>query len=189
MAVLLLDNYDSFTYNLYDYISSLGFEVEVFRNDHLDFKGLEKYSHIILSPGPGLPREAGSMMQLIEKRIGSVPILGVCLGMQALAVHLGDVLYNLKSVKHGREQNCRKLKDSVLLKNLNTNFVVGLYHSWAIRGKSEFFEITSKSDDGVIMSIENKQLKCFGVQFHPESIMTPDGKQILGNFLTFPFSS
>ena len=184
MAILILDNYDSFTYNLYDYMASLGHSVDVVRNDALDFDTLEKYSHIVLSPGPGLPSDAGCLMPLIKSQIGKKPILGVCLGMQALALHLGDELYNLSQVRHGIAMTSRKLKPSLLLNGVNDEFKVGLYHSWAILGKSKNFDITSVSADHVIMSIENLALKCFGVQFHPESIMTPQGKLILENFLS-----
>jgi anthranilate synthase component 2 len=185
MAILILDNYDSFTYNLYDYIASLGHAVEVIRNDALDFNSLEQYSHIVLSPGPGLPQNAGCLMSIISSQIGRKPILGVCLGMQALALHLGDDLYNLEQVRHGREMTCRQLKSNILLSGADELFTVGLYHSWAILGKSKNFDITSVSADNVIMSLENLDLKCFGVQFHPESIMTPHGKLILQNFINF----
>jgi len=185
MAILLLDNYDSFTYNLYDYMTHLGFEVDVIRNDNLTCEDTDKYSHIVLSPGPGLPKDAGCMMDLIGLQLGKKPMLGVCLGMQALALHLGDTLYNLKEVRHGREMTCRQLMPSVLLRNIDTEFQVGLYHSWAISGNSKQFDVTSVSEDDVIMSIEKKAQQCFGVQFHPESIMTPQGKVMLKNFLEF----
>ncbi len=183
--VLLLDNYDSFTYNLYDYVSSLGYEVIVMRNDVLDLKKLNEFTHIILSPGPGLPNDSGCMKQLILEQVGKKPILGVCLGMQALALHFGDELYNLENVRHGRQLNCSKIDRSVLLQNVPKQFQVGLYHSWAVSIKNEYLKITSRSEEGVIMSIENEKLGCFGVQFHPESIMTPDGKVILRNFMRF----
>ena len=183
MAVLLLDNYDSFTYNLYDYIQSLGYAVDVVRNDALDLTSTDAYSHIVLSPGPGLPQASGCLMALIEQEIGKKPILGVCLGMQALALHLGDELYNLPQVRHGIAMGCEKRGESHLLRGLEQNFIVGLYHSWAVEGKSESFSITSISKDGVIMSIEAIDKKVYGVQFHPESVMTPEGKRILKNFL------
>lgn len=184
MAVLLLDNFDSFTYNLYDCLSSLGFDIDVVRNDVLDFDRLDLYSHIVLSPGPGLPLEAGCMMRLIATQVGKKPILGVCLGMQALALHFGDALYNLELVCHGMEHRCFKTQESMLLRSVADEFVVGLYHSWAITGKSDSFVVTSKSAQGVIMSIENVEQQFYGVQFHPESIMTPSGKTIINNFLS-----
>jgi len=185
MAVLLLDNYDSFTYNLYDCISDLGYHVDVIRNNNLDFSDIDKYSHIVLSPGPGLPKNAGCLMELISTQLGKKPILGVCLGMQALAMVLDDVLYNLEFVMHGRQMLCEKRNESFLLKQIPEKFLVGLYHSWAISGRSNQFDVTSISEEGVIMSMENYELKCFGVQFHPESILTPQGKIIIDNFLSF----
>lgn len=185
--ILLLDNYDSFTYNLYDYVSSLGYVVDVQRNDACSLREMDQYSHIILSPGPGLPKEAGCMMQLIASQVEKTPILGVCLGMQALALHFGETLYNLESVRHGRQMNCSKIGKSILLRHLPEKFKVGLYHSWAVKTKNEVLKITSRSEEDVIMSIEDPNLGCFGVQFHPESIMTPHGKQILQNFMQFSF--
>jgi anthranilate synthase component 2 len=185
MPVLLLDNYDSFTYNLYDYMASMGYQVEVIRNDKLKPDDVDHFSHIVLSPGPGLPQEAGLMMKIISNHLGKKPILGVCLGMQALALHLGDELYNLERVQHGQAMQCKKISPSILLDKIEDELTVGLYHSWAISGKSKRYRITSVSKENVIMSIENVKLKCFGVQFHPESILTPRGKQILKNFLQF----
>lgn len=166
-------------------MASLNYEVEVIRNDRLRLDIMDKFSHIVLSPGPGLPPEAGLMMDLINEQLGKKPILGVCLGMQALALHLGDELFNLGCVQHGQAMQCKKSKPSVLLDKIEDEFTVGLYHSWAISGKSNRYAITSVSKENVIMSIENVNLKCFGVQFHPESIMTPHGKQMLMNFLEF----
>lgn len=185
--VLLLDNYDSFTYNLYDYVSSLGYVVDVQRNDISELGKMDHYSHIILSPGPGLPNEAGCMMQLIASQVEKIPILGVCLGMQALALHFGEALYNLESVRHGRQVTCTKIGKSTLLNHVPEKFIVGLYHSWAVKIKNESLKITSRSEEGVIMSVEDINRGCFGVQFHPESIMTPNGKQILQNFMQFSF--
>jgi anthranilate synthase component II len=182
MPVLLLDNFDSFTYNLYDYISELGYEVEVVRNDALDLPTLDKYSHIIISPGPGLPRDAGCAMQVIEQSVGRIPILGVCLGMQALGLHFGEHLYNLEQVRHGIQTTCKQMNSEVLFHGLPENFNVGLYHSWALEIKGNQLKPVAISAEGVIMAIESLENKCFGVQFHPESIMTPFGKQILRNF-------
>ena len=157
--------------------------MDVGRNDAWDWTSTDAYSHIVLSPGPGLPQASGCLMALIEQEIGKKPILGVCLGMQALALHLGDELYNLPQVRHGIAMGCEKRGESHLLRGLEQNFIVGLYHSWAVEGKSESFSITSISKDGVIMSIEAIDKKVYGVQFHPESVMTPEGKRILKNFL------
>ncbi len=183
MAVLLLDNFDSFTYNLYDYICSLGFAVDVVRNDQFNPNDFQKYSHIVLSPGPGLPEDAGCMMNLINKALGQVPILGVCLGMQALGVHFGARLYNLEEVRHGIQMTCIQQNKGLLLNKLPDTFEVGLYHSWALDILDSDLKITALSQEGIVMAIESVEKKCFGVQFHPESIMTPLGKKILQCFL------
>lgn len=183
MRVLLIDNFDSFTYNLYDYISELGFIVDVHRNDAFDLTKLEHYSHIVISPGPGLPSDAGCTMQLIQEALGKIPILGVCLGMQALGVHFGERLYNLNQVRHGIQMRCEVLEPSVLFNELPHFFEVGLYHSWALNITGKELKIVALSEEGVVMAIESEAHKCYGVQFHPESIMTPHGKKILKNFL------
>ena len=183
MAVLLLDNFDSFTYNLYDYISDLGYDVEVVRNDQFNPNDFQKYSHIVLSPGPGLPQDAGCMMDLIDKALGKVPILGVCLGMQALGLRFGERLYNLEHVRHGIQMNCKQTHPNVLFKEVPETFEVGLYHSWALDISGDALKITARSQEGIVMAVESLENKCFGVQFHPESIMTPWGKLILKRFL------
>ena len=185
MRVLILDNYDSFTYNLYDYFSSLGIDVTVVRNDQIDLDTVINYSHIVLSPGPGLPKNAGFQPQLIDRYIGKIPILGVCLGMQALGEYMGAELYNLEMVRHGREMNCTKIGDSILLSTVNTFFQVGLYHSWAIRNLPETLTLTALSEEKVVMAFESLEQKLFGVQFHPESIMTPEGKKMIQSFIDF----
>ncbi len=185
MSVLLLDNFDSFTYNLYDYLSALGYSVEVIRNDALAVDSVKNCSHIVLSPGPGLPQDAGCMMSVIETYSGKIPILGVCLGMQGIAVYFGSQLYNLPQVRHGQAVTCSRLGESILLNGIDDEFQVGLYHSWAVAETPNHFNATSRSEEGVLMSIEHKNLGVFGVQFHPESIMTPDGKKMLKNFLEF----
>ena len=185
MAVLLLDNFDSFTYNLYDYICDLGYEVKVVRNDEFDPNDFGKYSHIVLSPGPGLPKDAGCMMDLIDKALGKVPILGVCLGMQALGLHFGERLYNLEHVRHGIQMVCHQIQANVLFQNVPETFEVGLYHSWALDISGDALKITARSQEGIVMAVESVENKCFGVQFHPESIMTPWGKEILRSFFEF----
>lgn len=185
MRVLILDNYDSFTYNLYDYIAALGANVDVVRNDEIDLDSVDGYSHIVLSPGPGLPNSAGRQPQLIERYAGKLPILGVCLGMQALGQYFGAQLYNLEGVRHGRDMNCNIISDSVLLSTVKTPFKVGLYHSWALKNLPDSLRLTALSDENVVMAFECVDQKIFGVQFHPESVMTPDGKQIIQSFLNF----
>lgn len=180
--VLLLDNYDSFTFNLFHLVEALGVAVDVVRNDELDLSVVKGYSHIILSPGPGLPKEAGSMMELIEQVDTKIPILGVCLGMQAIALHLEGEIYNQDQVKHGLQIDVRS-KGGDLFHNMPEKFEVGLYHSWAVRRNIGDFIETAESEEGVLMAMENKQRKMHGVQFHPESVMTPKGKTIVRNFL------
>lgn len=179
--ILLLDNFDSFTYNLHHYLDQLNVRVDVFRNDAV-LPSLDLYDKIVLSPGPGLPENAGVMMDLIKIVNGKKPILGVCLGMQAIAVELGGELYNQKQVKHGVDERiiCER---SVLYNGLAKEIQVGLYHSWAVKKGKGDFRITAISQDDIVMSIENEARKLYGVQYHPESIMTPEGLKILANFL------
>lgn len=143
-----------------------------------------QYDKIVLSPGPGLPNEAGNMMGLIQKIDGKIPVLGVCLGMQAIAIHLGGELYNLNDVKHGVQESVT-VKSSSLFKRVPERIDVGLYHSWAVR-ENVAYEVTATSDSTVVMAIQNEERKLYGVQFHPESIMTPNGYRILENFVSLP---
>lgn len=182
MRVLILDNYDSFTYNLYDYSVSLGHDVTVLRNDAVSLEEIDAYSHIILSPGPGLPKNAGIMPKLIQTYINRKAILGVCLGMQAIAENCGAELYNLEQVRHGRQLMCKRIGESRLLKSVPETFSVGLYHSWAVRNLPTELIATSYSEEDVLMSFEHRELPVYGVQFHPESILTEYGKEILANF-------
>lgn len=184
MRVLILDNYDSFTYNLYDYVASFGVSVDVKRNDEISIEEIGAYSHIILSPGPGLPIDAGIMPDVIAGYSFSKPILGVCLGMQGITEFFGGKLYNLDKVRHGRQLNCFKRGKSVLLEQLPQQFPVGLYHSWAVTDIPDELKITCLSEENVVMAIEHSELPVFGVQFHPESVLTPDGKDILRTFLS-----
>jgi anthranilate synthase component 2 len=166
-------------------VESLGFDVVVRRNDEISSQEIEQFDKIILSPGPGLPNESVGMMQIINDWHDKKPILGVCLGMQALAIYFGDSLFNQKKVFHGIQSKVRKISESKLLNNISTDFQVALYHSWAIECKETSpFVKTSISENGVLMSFEHKELPIYGVQFHPESILTPDGKLLLNNFLT-----
>lgn len=184
MRVLILDNYDSFTYNLYDYVASFGVDVTVLRNDEVEIiTDVDKFTHIILSPGPGLPKDAGIMPELIRIYAQMKSILGVCLGMQGIAEFFGAELYNLENVRHGRQFLCNKTTDSKLLHNLPEQFEVGLYHSWAVKNLPKELILTSLSEENVIMSFEHKDLSVFGVQFHPESVLTPLGKEIINAFL------
>lgn len=154
--------------------------VDVRRNNE-SISGIDMYDKIILSPGPGLPREAGCMMELLRQVDSHIPVLGVCLGMQAIAECCGGNLYNQKEVKHGVSEpiDC---EPSVLFEDLPKELNVGLYHSWAVAEQGDF-NVTARSKSGIVMAIENAQRKMYGVQFHPESVMTPNGKDMLRNFL------
>lgn len=183
MRALILDNYDSFTYNLYDYVAALIPETDVVRNDEIDTDNLRMYSHIILSPGPGLPTESGKLMEVIDFAAGEIPILGVCLGMQAIGLHYGGALYNQETVRHGVQTDCTRTMDSLLLQGVPETFTVGLYHSWALHNLPEELDVFCLSEEQVVMGIQHRSLPVYGVQFHPESVLTPHGKRIIKNFL------
>ncbi|MBU2019542.1 MAG: aminodeoxychorismate/anthranilate synthase component II [Bacteroidetes bacterium] len=185
MKILLIDNYDSFSYNLVHALESFGAEVLVVRQDLFESRltiGVEK---IVLSPGPGLPNECAGMLKCLKENRGVKPILGVCLGMQALVENEGGTLYNLNEVKHGVAQSVNRISDSKLLDGLDQKFQAGFYHSWACDVTTQnILKIVAIGDSDVVMAIENAELGLFGVQFHPESILTPDGRRILKNFLS-----
>ncbi|MFC6267925.1 anthranilate synthase component II [Frigoriflavimonas asaccharolytica] len=187
MKILVLDNYDSFTYNLVQMIEQiLGEKVDVFRNDQISLEEIEKYDKIILSPGPGIPEEAGILIELIKKYAATKSILGVCLGQQAIAEAFGGSLINLSEIFHGVATNAKATKsEAKLLRNLPENLEVGRYHSWAVNpeGFPAELEITSIDSSGMIMSLQHKTYDVHAVQYHPESILTPKGKQIIENFL------
>ena len=187
MKILVFDNYDSFTYNLVQMIEQIvGEKVEVFRNDEITLEEVEKYDKIVLSPGPGIPSEAGILIDLIKKYAPTKSILGVCLGQQAIAEAFGGSLINLTEIYHGVATNAQTVKkDARLLKGLPENLEVGRYHSWAVNpeGLPEELEITSVDENGMIMSLQHKTYDVQAVQYHPESILTPHGKKIIENFL------
>lgn len=184
MNVLLLDNFDSFTYNLFHYCEELGANVEVIRNNEIEIEDVDKFDKIILSPGPHLPKDAGKLMEVIAHYHDKKPMLGVCLGMQALGEFYGGELYNLNHVNHGVEDQCVQIYPNQLFKDVPEEFKVGLYHSWAVkRPLPKGLNITALSQSDVLMAFEHESLPVFGVQFHPESVMTPEGKQIMQNFL------
>ena len=184
MHVLLVDFYDSFTYNIQHYLINIGCKVDVIREDELDVSSVYDYDCVVLSPGPGLPSEKKNMFSIISLCRNSLPILGICLGMQAISEVLGGVLVNQNEVMHGRKVQVDVLKKGVLFKDLPEKINVGLYHSWKVEGLEEQF-ITAKSATGVIMAIESIDENLFGVQFHPESILTEYGEQLLANFIQF----
>lgn len=185
--VLVLDNYDSFTYNLVHYIEANGkYEVDVFRNDEISIEQVNNYETIVLSPGPGLPSEAGILKDLIKTYAPTKKILGVCLGMQAIGEVYGGNLENLDTVYHGVATNLTVTDHSDLIyKNLPQNFNVGRYHSWVISREKfpEVLNITAIEENNQIMSLKHKDYNLYGVQYHPESILTENGKEIINNFL------
>ncbi len=187
MKVLIVDNYDSFTYNLHHYVENCGVESVVKRNDDIHLDEIDLYDKIILSPGPGLPSETVLMFELLEKYAGKKPILGVCLGMQGIAEFYGATLFNQEKVKHGVQVNVKVDTVSVLFQGLPENCKVGLYHSWCVDKNTlpSFFHCTGVSDEGVLMAFENKEKLIFAVQFHPESVMTGEGMSIIKNFVLF----
>ena len=187
MKVLLIDNFDSFTYNLVHYLEQFGAAVTVYRNDaaelaHLDFT---LFDGLVLSPGPGLPEESGQLLKVIAASFGQLPILGVCLGMQALALHTGGRLYNRTGIMHGRTTTLNVLQDTLLLKGM-TEFQVGLYHSWAVdKNTLKDWQLCAVAlEEDAPMVIESRPNKAYGFQFHPESVLTPQGAQMIKNWLT-----
>lgn len=185
MKTVIIDNYDSFTYNLAHLIKELGAEVDVLRNDKFELEELEKYDKIILSPGPGIPEEAGLLLEVIRTYAGRKPILGVCLGEQAIGQAFGGKLTNLSEVFHGIQTNVKIKNKDYIFDGLPTEIPVGRYHSWVV-DTEEFPEelvITAISSEGQIMALKHREYDVHGIQFHPESVLTPDGKQIVGNWL------
>jgi len=186
MKILILDNYDSFTYNLLHIVKSLGYtDVDVIRNDKIKMEDIQQYDKIILSPGPGIPSEAGLLLPLIKKYAGKKPILGVCLGHQAVGEAFGANLTNLENVYHGVTSNIRKTSNDYILNGLSDEFEVGRYHSWIVSDKNlpDCLQITAIDDSNHIMAMKHKELDIHGVQFHPESVLTPAGEVIISNFL------
>ncbi|MFZ4670620.1 MAG: anthranilate synthase component II [Flavobacterium sp.] len=184
--IAVIDNYDSFTYNLVHYLEDLNAGVSVYRNDEFELEELEKFDKILLSPGPGIPEEAGLLKAVISKYAESKSILGVCLGQQAIGEVFGGTLINLDKVFHGVASKVTKsVTDEALFDKLPNEFEVGRYHSWVVANKGfpDVLEITSVDESGQIMSLRHKTLDIKGVQFHPESVLTPFGKQILENWV------
>jgi anthranilate synthase component 2 len=185
MKVLLVDNYDSFTYNLQHYLAQCGAQVEVRRNDALSLAEVALFERVVLSPGPGLPEAAGLTLPLIERYGKEKPILGVCLGCQALAQYAGGRLYNQQEVAHGIQRRMHRKGPSWLLDGLPAHLAVGLYHSWAVEAASLAapWRCTAFRDTGALMALEHETLPLAGVQFHPESIMSEQGLRLLQNWL------
>ncbi len=185
MRIVIIDNYDSFTYNLSHLVKELGADVTVYRNDQFELSWLNDYDKIILSPGPGIPCEAGLLLDVINEYAGKKPILGVCLGHQAIGESFGGKLTNLSSVFHGVATPSTIIVDDYIFKGLPEKIEIGRYHSWVVDNKDlpDCLEVTSVSDEGYIMSLRHKLHDIRGIQYHPESVLTPDGKTIIKNWL------
>lgn len=186
MKILVFDNYDSFTYNLVQMIEQIiGDKVDVVRNDQISLEEIDTYDKIILSPGPGIPNEAGILLDVIKTYAPKKAIFGVCLGQQAIAEAFGGSLINLSEIYHGIATDAIQTTEHLLFKDLPETLEVGRYHSWAVN-PDDFpseLEITSVDKDGMIMSLKHKEYNVHAVQYHPESILTPHGKKIIENFL------
>ncbi len=185
--ILLVDNYDSFSYNLYQLIGTVNPDIKVIRNDELEIKEIKSLNaeKIIISPGPGKPSDAGVCVNLIRELEGTVPILGVCLGHQAICEAYGATVSYAKTLMHGKQSEVTLDRGCPLFKNLPEKITVGRYHSLAALEK-DFpgdLKITAKTDDSEIMAVSHKKFQTYGLQFHPESILTPDGKTVIENFL------
>lgn len=184
--IAVIDNYDSFTYNLVHYLEALNADVLVFRNDEFELEELEPFDKILLSPGPGIPDEAGLLKQVIKTYASTKSILGICLGHQAIGEVFNSELINLKSPFHGIPSKVKLTSESdTIFENIPSEFEAGLYHSWIIGSKtiSSDLIVTSVNEDGIIMSVKHQIFDVKGIQFHPESILTPYGKTILQNWI------
>ena len=188
MKILLIDNYDSFTFNLYHYISSLKVKVDVVRNDKINTKQIlkKKYNKIVISPGPGNPNQAGNCIKIVKSLYKKIPILGVCLGHQIIGQVFGSKIIQAKKLMHGKTSIIFS-KNLGILKNIPTKFEATRYHSLIIDKKTlnKDLILTAKTLDGIVMGIEHKKYNIHGVQFHPESIKTPIGIKILKNFINY----
>jgi anthranilate synthase component 2 len=187
MKILVVDNYDSFTYNLVHAIKKIsGESVDVFRNDEISLEDIERYDKIVLSPGPGIPEEAGLLLDIIKEYAPKKSMLGVCLGHQAIGEAFGGKLHNMNQVLHGIATPVNQTENkSILFDGLPETFEVGRYHSWIVQDKNlpECLEVTSYDADGQIMGMQHKEYDVQGVQFHPESVLTPLGEKMLENWL------
>lgn len=184
MRVLLMDNYDSFTYNLVHAIEPLVEELVVWRNDEFKIEDVASFDKIFFSPGPSLPIEAGLMTEVIDTYVAKIPMFGVCLGFQALIEHFGGELINLESVRHGIQKKITTKEDS-FFSGLLAEQEVGLYHSWAVNQKDipTNISVLAWDAENVVMAMEDEKNKIAGVQFHPESVMTPNGNRMLENWI------
>lgn len=184
--ILVLDNYDSFTYNLVHYVESVfDGEIVVKRNNKISLDEVKGFDAVVLSPGPGLPKDAGIMPELIAHYHSSIPILGICLGHQCIAEYFGAKIYNLPVVYHGVATPVKLKNTNGIFQGMNETIEAGRYHSWAVEENSvpEELEVLATDNQGIIMAIQHKRFPITGIQFHPESILTPEGKQIIKNWL------
>ncbi|MFI3266886.1 MAG: aminodeoxychorismate/anthranilate synthase component II [Rikenellaceae bacterium] len=185
MKIVIIDNYDSFTYNLSHLIKELGVEVDVLRNDKFELCELEQYDKIVLSPGPGIPCEAGLLLDVIAEYAPKKPMLGVCLGEQAIGEVFGCTLTNLSDVFHGVQTPVDIIAEDYIFDSLDKQVEVGRYHSWVVDTEnfSNELEITAISKEGYVMALRHKEYDVHGIQFHPESVLTPEGKTMIANFI------
>ncbi|MCU0431501.1 MAG: aminodeoxychorismate/anthranilate synthase component II [Cytophagaceae bacterium] len=184
--ILMIDNYDSFTYNLVHIVKKFGFHIDVFRNDKISLEEVGQYQKIMLSPGPGIPSEAGILQEVVKRYASSKDIFGVCLGHQCIGEIFGGTLTNIEKVYHGIATPIQILKDDLLFDGLPKEFKVGRYHSWVVDEKgfpSEVLDVTATDALGRVMALRHKQYKVCGVQFHPESILTEHGERMMQNWL------
>lgn len=185
--ILLIDNYDSFSYNLYQYIGEINPDIRVIRNDEVSVEEIRKQKpdHIILSPGPGRPEEAGVIMEVAKVLGREIPVLGVCLGHQAVCGAFGATITYARELMHGKQSEVRFDRDCLLFRDCPETALVARYHSLAAAEDTipECLQVTARTEDGEVMAVQHREYPIYGVQFHPESIMTPDGKQMLKNFI------
>jgi anthranilate synthase component 2 len=188
--ILVIDNYDSFVYNLVHYLEDLGCEVIVRRNNELDIEEVEDFDRILLSPGPGIPSEAGLLKEIIKTYSATKSIFGVCLGQQAIGEVFGAKLANLNQVFHGVATPIQVVdNEDTLFKNLPQKLEVGRYHSWVVQDLPNVLIPTSFDENGQIMSLKHQDFHVYGVQFHPESVLTPQGKEMLKNWIEIPVNN
>ena len=185
MNIAIIDNYDSFTYNLSHLVKELGAHVTVMRNDQFHLDELLPFDKIILSPGPGIPSEAGLLLDVIRTYADKKPILGVCLGHQAIGEVFGARLENLSEVFHGVATPCHIVADDPIFAGLDRDITIGRYHSWVVSDREipDCLEVTARSDEGQIMALRHREYHVHGIQFHPESVLTPNGNTIIKNFI------
>jgi len=185
--IVIIDNYDSFTYNLYQYLGEINPDIEVYRNDRISVEEIERKnpSHIVISPGPGFPSGAGISVELVRKSGRYTPILGVCLGHQAIGEAFGGRVVHAERLMHGKSSEVEVSRDCRIFKGLPRRIKAGRYHSLVVQAESlpRELEVTAWSDEGEVMGLKHIEYPVFGIQFHPESILTPGGKEILKNFL------